>query len=65
MALLCRMQVLPHGGPGEVLSSSLPLSAIEEANTAISSSSQEEARERGPYLKLGNDEKSWRYQRYV
>ena len=61
MALLCRIQVLPQGGPEEVpnptglLSSSLPSSAIEEPNTAISSARQEETREQGPHLKLGNE----------
>ena len=64
MALLRYFQALPRCGqlpdPTGPLSSSLPSSAIEEANAAVTSARQEEATKakRGPYLKLSNELKA-------
>ena len=64
MALLRYLQVLPRGqlpDPMEALTSSLPSSAIAEANAAITNARhQEEATKakRGPYMKLSNELKS-------
>ena len=64
MALLRYFQALPRCGqlpdPTGPLSSSLPSSAIEEANTAITSARQEEATKakRGPYQQLSNELKA-------
>ena len=60
MALLSYLQFLPRGqlpGPMGALSSSLPSSAIAEANAAVTNARhQEEATKakRGPYMKLSN-----------
>ena len=64
MALLRYFQALPRCGqlpdPTGPLSSSLPSSAIEEANAAVTSARQEEATKakRGSYLKLSNELKA-------
>ena len=64
MALLHYLQVLPRGqlpDPMGALSSSLPLSAIAEANADVTiARHQEEATKakRGPYMKLSNELKS-------
>ena len=64
MALVRYFQALPFCGqlpdPTGSLLSSLPSSAIEEANAAITSAQQEEAAQvkRRPYLKLSNELKA-------
>ena len=64
MARLCYLQVLPRGqlpDPMGALSSSLPSSAIAEANAAVTNARhQEEATKakRGPYMRLSNELKS-------
>ena len=64
MALLRYLQVLPRGqipDPVGALSSSLPSSAITEANVAVTNARhQEEATKakRGPCMKLSNELKS-------
>ncbi len=64
MALLRYLQVLPRGqipDPVGALSSSLPSSAIKEANVAVTNARHQEGAtkaKRGPCMKLSNELKS-------